>query len=131
MIKPPISELLKKVDNRYTLVIATAKRARMLNNGAQPLVEIKSDKDVTIAIEEIKEGKVKYRYTRKGEASKPEENKTVEFAENAESHETINENNNELEYISNEAEQEETKTDNEPEGADILIREIKQIQEEK
>ncbi|HAA25624.1 MAG TPA: DNA-directed RNA polymerase subunit omega, partial [Ruminiclostridium sp.] len=23
MIKPPISELLKKVDNRYTLVIAT------------------------------------------------------------------------------------------------------------
>ena len=30
----------------------------MLNNGAQPLVEIKSDKDVTIAIEEIKEGKL-------------------------------------------------------------------------
>jgi DNA-directed RNA polymerase subunit omega len=60
MIKPPISELLKKVDNRYTLVIATAKRARMLTNGAQPLAVTKSNKDVTIAITEIKEGKIKY-----------------------------------------------------------------------
>jgi DNA-directed RNA polymerase subunit omega len=74
MIKPPISELLKKVDNRYTLVIATAKRARMLTNGAQPLAVTKSNKDVTIAITEIKEGKIKYRYARKGENSKQSEN---------------------------------------------------------
>lgn len=61
MIQPPLSELLKKIDNRYTLVNVTAKRARMLTNGAQPLSAVKSDKDVTIAIHEINEGKVRYR----------------------------------------------------------------------
>ena len=61
MIQPPVSELLKKVENRYILVNITAKRARMLTNGAQPLSVAKTDKDVTIAIQEINEGKVRYR----------------------------------------------------------------------
>ncbi len=61
MIQPPVSELLKKVENRYTLVNVTAKRARMLTSGAQPLSVTKSDKDVTIAIQEINESKVRYR----------------------------------------------------------------------
>ncbi len=60
MIQPPIGDLLKKVENRYTLVIATAKRARMLTGGVQPLAVSKSNKDVTIAINEINEGKVRY-----------------------------------------------------------------------
>lgn len=61
MIQPPVSELLKKVENRYTLVNVTAKRARMLTSGAQPLSVTKTDKDVTIAIQEINESKVRYR----------------------------------------------------------------------
>jgi DNA-directed RNA polymerase subunit omega len=61
LIQPPVSELLKKVENRYTLVNVTAKRARMLTSGAQPLSVTKSDKDVTIAIQEINESKVRYR----------------------------------------------------------------------
>lgn len=60
MIQPSVTDLLKKVENRYTLVNATAKRARMLTAGAQPLSVTKSDKDVTIAIQEIHEGKVRY-----------------------------------------------------------------------
>lgn len=60
MIEPAMSSLLKKVDSRYTLVIATAKRARMLTNGAQKLTDYPSTKDVTIAIREIDEGKVTY-----------------------------------------------------------------------
>ncbi|NLG88848.1 MAG: DNA-directed RNA polymerase subunit omega [Clostridiaceae bacterium] len=119
MIKPPISELLKKVDNRYTLVIATAKRARMINNGAQPLVETKSDKDVTIAIAEIKEGKIKYRYTQKGETSRQNEDNTGETVEKAESHEIINETEDEPVYVSNGADQDESITNNGPEDADI------------
>jgi len=119
MIKPPISELLKKVDNRYTLVIATAKRARMLTNGAQPLVATKSDKDVTIAITEIKEGKIKYRYTRKGENSKPNENETGETVEKAELNGSINESGHEYEYVSDEIQQDETPKNNEPEDDDI------------
>ena len=38
MIYPAMSSLLEKVDSRYTLVIATAKRARMLTNGALKLL---------------------------------------------------------------------------------------------
>lgn len=60
MIQPSITDLLKKVENRYTLVNATAKRARMLTSGSQPLAVIKSDKDVTMAVQEIHEGKVRY-----------------------------------------------------------------------
>ncbi len=60
MIQPSVTDLLKKVENRYTLVNAAAKRARMLTAGAQPLAVSKSDKDVSIAIQEIHEGKVRY-----------------------------------------------------------------------
>lgn len=60
MIYPPMSSLLQKVDSRYTLVIAAAKRARMLTNGAKKLTANNSSKDVTIAIHEINEDKVTY-----------------------------------------------------------------------
>lgn len=60
MIYPPISSMLKRVDSRYTLVILSAKRARALTNGEQPLTDIDSTKDVTIAMHEIDEGKVTY-----------------------------------------------------------------------
>ena len=60
MIYPSMASLLKKVDSRYTLVIAASKRARMLTEGAQKLTDHLSPKDVTIAIHEISEGKVSY-----------------------------------------------------------------------
>ena len=60
MIYPSMASLLKKVDSRYTLVIAASKRARMLTEGAQKLTDSHSSKDVTIAINEISEGKVTY-----------------------------------------------------------------------
>ena len=58
MIQPPLSELLEKVNNRYSLVIGTAKRARQLADGDLPLVNCRSDKAVTIALNEIREGKI-------------------------------------------------------------------------
>lgn len=60
MLKPPINELLKKVDSRYTLVIATAKRARQLIAGDEKLIGIESNKPVTIATNEIFEDKISY-----------------------------------------------------------------------
>ena len=39
MIKPSVAELLEKVDNRYMLVIATARRARQIAQGAEVLVK--------------------------------------------------------------------------------------------
>jgi DNA-directed RNA polymerase subunit omega len=60
MIYPSMASLLKKVDSRYTLVMLASKRARMLTEGAQKLTSVNSSKDVTIAINEISEGKVGY-----------------------------------------------------------------------
>ena len=59
MIKPTVAELLEKVDDRYTLVIATAKRARQILQGDKPLVETDDVAAVTIAADEIEDGKVK------------------------------------------------------------------------
>jgi len=58
MVKPTVNELLKKVDNRYELVIATSKRARQLANGDSPLTNKKEASVVTLAATEISEGKV-------------------------------------------------------------------------
>lgn len=60
MIDPPINELLEKADCRYTLVVETAKRARQLVDGAEPLTAHKNGKPVSIAAYEINEGKVGY-----------------------------------------------------------------------
>ena len=43
MVKPTVTDLLKLVDNRYLLVIATAKRARQIANGATILTKAKEE----------------------------------------------------------------------------------------
>ena len=49
----------KKIDSKYTLVIATAKRAReIFQKKDNVFVECKSDKPVSIAVNEIAENKV-------------------------------------------------------------------------
>ena len=66
MVKPSIDYLAEKVDSKYTLVILSAKRARELLSGAQPLVDCKSNKPVTIALEEIAPDKITYERTKTG-----------------------------------------------------------------
>lgn len=58
MVKPSVSELLEKVDDRYELVVITSKRARQLAEGAEPLTNKKEHSMVTLAAQEIAEGKV-------------------------------------------------------------------------
>ena len=59
MIKPGISDLMKNMDSRYTLVTAVAIRARELEeDNSTPLVDVKSDKAVTIAVNEVSEGMI-------------------------------------------------------------------------
>lgn len=60
MIFPPLGELLKHVDSKYTLAVMTAKRARQLMEGSSRLADVDSHKAVTIAIQEIYENKVNY-----------------------------------------------------------------------
>ena len=59
MIKPGISELMKDMDSRYTLAMIVAKRARELSlDTTTPLVKVKSDKPVTIAVNEVAQGMI-------------------------------------------------------------------------
>ena len=47
------------VNSRYSIVIATAKRARQLIDGAEPLAKAPCDKAFSIAVAELYQGKVK------------------------------------------------------------------------
>ncbi len=60
MYNPSINQLSNIADSRYTLVMLAAKRSRQLVDGAKPLIETNSTKPVSIAIEEIVEGKITY-----------------------------------------------------------------------
>lgn len=59
MVKPSVQELLKKVDNRYKLVVVTSKRARQLASGDISMTKVDEKKPVTLAANEIAEGTVK------------------------------------------------------------------------
>ena len=47
------------VNSRYSIVMATAKRARQIIAGEEPLVDTKQTKPLSIAIEELNKGKIK------------------------------------------------------------------------
>ena len=52
LTKPTVEELLPKAENRYILSMLTAKRARQLVDGAQPLIDSKTENMVSLAAEE-------------------------------------------------------------------------------
>ncbi|NLM14106.1 MAG: DNA-directed RNA polymerase subunit omega [Epulopiscium sp.] len=70
MLQPSYSQLMEKlnqsssdedkpiVSSRYSIVIATAKRARQIIDGDPVLVNTKVNKPVSIAVEELYQGKV-------------------------------------------------------------------------
>lgn len=66
MINPSIVNLLERVNNRYSLVTITSKRARQLIEGDKPLIDINSTKPVTIAINELNLGMISYQTVKEG-----------------------------------------------------------------
>lgn len=58
IVKPTVTELLRKAKNRYELIIATSRRARQIAMGEKPLTNVDEKSPVTIAANEIAEGKV-------------------------------------------------------------------------
>lgn len=60
MIYPSIKSLLQKVDNKYSLVVIAAKRARQLVDGKEPYINVDSNNPVTIATNEINAGLIPY-----------------------------------------------------------------------
>jgi DNA-directed RNA polymerase subunit omega len=73
MLRPSYTELMdimnneqamdNKITSRYSIVIAAAKRARQLIDGAQALAAADSDKAVSVAVNEIYEGRIKINAT--------------------------------------------------------------------
>ncbi|MDR0272989.1 MAG: DNA-directed RNA polymerase subunit omega [Clostridiales bacterium] len=69
MLTPSYSELMdvikqgekmdSRVTSRYTVVLAAAKRARQLTDGANPLTYAPTDRAVSIAVKEMNEGKLR------------------------------------------------------------------------
>ncbi len=58
LVKPTVIDLLKKVDNRFQLVTVTSKRARQISAGSTPLTKCEEPSAVSLAADEIAEGKV-------------------------------------------------------------------------
>ncbi len=69
MLRPSYSELMEllnrgekvdsKITSRYIVVLAAAKRARQLIDGAQPLSNAATDKAVSIAVNEMYNGNIR------------------------------------------------------------------------
>ncbi|MDD4658060.1 MAG: DNA-directed RNA polymerase subunit omega [Eubacteriales bacterium] len=66
MLKPSIDSLLEKVDSKYTLVLAAARRARNIQASGQGLKN-GEQKPVTMALEEILNDQLEYERTKNGE----------------------------------------------------------------
>ena len=69
MLTPSYSELMEKINeeqlvdskitSRYTIVLAVAKRARQIIDGSEPLTPVTTDRAVSIAVDEMGQGKIK------------------------------------------------------------------------
>ncbi len=71
MLHPSYSDLMKVVNadceegetpivnSRYSIVLATSKRARQIIDGSEPLVAMGDKKPLSIAVEELNEGELK------------------------------------------------------------------------
>ena len=71
MLHPSYADLIKVVNSeveegedpvvssRYSIVMATAKRARQIIAGDEPLVNGKGKKPLSVAVEELNQGKLK------------------------------------------------------------------------
>ena len=58
MLYPPVADLLKNVSSRYLLVNVVAQRARNIAAEAEEMEQELPKKPVTLAIEEVAEGKL-------------------------------------------------------------------------
>ena len=61
MAQTAMEDLLKRCGSVYKLVILAAKRAKEIAEGAPPLVQSDKKKVTSIALEEIRQGKVLYK----------------------------------------------------------------------
>lgn len=62
MIYPSADKIEKEIESKYALVVLAAKRARQVKEGAATLIDTESVNPLTIALEEIADGKLRYKF---------------------------------------------------------------------
>jgi DNA-directed RNA polymerase subunit omega len=62
MIYPSADKIDEQIDSKYALVILAAKRAKLLKEGARPLIATESTNPLTISLEEIAGGQIGYQF---------------------------------------------------------------------
>lgn len=58
MARVTVEDCLDQVENRFELVILSAKRARQISYGAEPTLEAGKDKPTVMALRELAEGTI-------------------------------------------------------------------------
>jgi len=66
MNNPTLDQLMTKSDSRYTLAVVAAKRARELTEVINKESGMKARKSVTVAFQEIADGKIGFERTKIG-----------------------------------------------------------------
>ena len=71
MARITVEDCLKKENNRFSLVIIAARRAKQLLSGQQAVADSRGNKAIVTALREIASGKVKFKtpYIPKGSAT--------------------------------------------------------------
>lgn len=99
MLHPSYTDLMKVVNSgveegeqpvvnsRYSIVLATSKRARQIIDGANPLVEKADDKPLSIAVAELGCGQVKILGDAETEENEAQEESVNEITDDAQNNE--------------------------------------------
>jgi len=58
MARITVEDCLRLIDNRFDLVLISAKRARQLEKGGDPMLPWENDKPTVMALREIAAGKI-------------------------------------------------------------------------
>ena len=59
MLHPSYADLINVVNSRYSIVMATSKRARQIIAGDEQLVDGRGKKALSVAVEELNQSKIK------------------------------------------------------------------------
>jgi DNA-directed RNA polymerase subunit omega len=79
MARVTVEDCLGRLNNRFELVMASAKRARKIANGAEPFVPWENDKPTVVALREIAEGFVSIEPGEQSDDPSPDEQPAIEI----------------------------------------------------
>ncbi len=65
MARVTVEDCLKRVENRFLLVMLASRRVKQLYKGAPPLVDPRNNRKIVTALREIAAGKFGYEFSKK------------------------------------------------------------------